>query len=108
MRKVLLGQVGVDSGQLMVSDPCYVKYFEDRDDGPQEFTKGDNGYSYTGACSTTLYEDDQGGELGNGMGVVFSSGFGDGAYDVHAYLDEIDGWGERVVKVEITLIGEEA
>ena len=27
MRKVKIGTAGVDSGQLMVSDPCYVKDF---------------------------------------------------------------------------------
>ena len=43
----------------------------------------------------------QGGELGNGRGVVFSTGIGDGSYPVYAYLGEIDGFGERVLKVEI-------
>ena len=48
-----------------------------------------------------------GGELGNSSGVVFSSGFGDGCYDVYAYTKDIEGWGNRVCKVEIVLIDPE-
>ena len=28
MNKVLIGKVGVDSGGLMVTDPCYIKQFK--------------------------------------------------------------------------------
>jgi hypothetical protein len=151
MKKVYLGHVGVDSGQLMITDPCYVRHFntdypEDvriyrhKDDPDktlqfgvdftnyQDMIEGhngqcmnqlladglyievprplDNSFSLKGASSTTLNY--FGGMLQNGMAAVFQSGFGDGSYDVHAYVDEIDGWGERVTKVEITLIEEEA
>ena len=51
--------------------------------------------------------ENQGGELGNSLGVVFSSGFGDGCYDVYAYTKDIKGWGNRVCKVEIVLIDPE-
>ena len=34
MRKVRLGKVGVDSGQLMITDPCYVRHFNT--DYPQD------------------------------------------------------------------------
>ena len=146
MRKVRLGKVGVDSGQLMITDPCYVRHFntdypqdiriyQHKDDPKktlqfkvdfnsyQEMISGhmgmtmnqlldegiyveqekptDNSYSLAGACSTTIT--DFGGELGNGLGAVFQSGLGDGSYDVVAYIEEIDGWGERITKVEITL-----
>jgi hypothetical protein len=37
MQKKLLGHVGVDSGQLMVTDPCYVRQFVNN-----EFTTGDH------------------------------------------------------------------
>ena len=66
----------------------------------------DTSYSLKGASSTTL--NSFGGALQNGMAAVFQSGLGDGGYDVHAYVDELDGWGQRVFKVEITLIEEEA
>ena len=31
MKKIFLGNVGVDSGQLMITDPCYVNDFESND-----------------------------------------------------------------------------
>jgi len=31
MEKIFLGNVGVDSGQLMITDPCYVNDFESND-----------------------------------------------------------------------------
>ena len=36
----------------------------------------DYSYSYHGACTQTCMNENQGGELGNSLGVVFSSGFG--------------------------------
>lgn len=100
MKKVKIGTAGVDSGQLMVSDPCYVKDFISNE-VDFDNKKNDNSYSYNGACHQTLNNETQGGELGNGLGVVFSTGIGDGSYPVYAYLGEIDGFGERVLKVEI-------
>lgn len=41
------------------------------------------------------------------MGVAFSSGMGDGLYDVYATYADVGGWGERVTKVEIILIDDE-
>ena len=34
MLKTLIGKVGVDSGQLMVTDPCYLDRFENNDYKP--------------------------------------------------------------------------
>ena len=48
---------------------------------------------------TTLHG--HGGELERGRGVVSNLGIGDGGYPVYAYIGEIDGWGERVLKVEV-------
>jgi hypothetical protein len=39
-----------------------------------------------------------------GAGVVSRTGLGDGYYPVYATLREIDGWGERVTKLEIVFI----
>ena len=33
--KIKLGNVGVDSGQLMVTDPCYVKIFKNNEFDPK-------------------------------------------------------------------------
>jgi hypothetical protein len=42
----------------------------------------------------------------SGLAVAFSSGLGDGVYDVYITSADISGWGRRNVKVEIELISE--
>lgn len=155
MHRTLLGHVNVDSGQLMVTDPCYLSNFHNNDFNPKTkymnvrdnkkivvhpddffnyeedmiegynknmntlikeglFVKledeelADTSYSYNGSCSVTCYSLNQGGELGNGRGVSFSSGFGDGSYPVYAYYEKVDGWGMRIKKVEIEFFTDEA
>lgn len=82
----LVGHCGVDSGQIMLSDPCYVKDFRDEMSEGGKF-EGDlpepYPYTYNGACSATLQGDLGGGQLGKSMGVVVSSGYGDGIYPVY-------------------------
>jgi len=169
-REVKLGVVGVDSGQLMVCDPCYLEdewgrgnsnrpsnrsIYKDIETGerwtyapglkPPEGVKSFPGsydtpipecgglrpnelissqrwveeeyhppswrgeFSYDGCCELTSH--DEGGQLNfkmghAGAGVVFSSGLGDGVYDVYAIIEDMDVWGERVVSVRIDLVGE--
>jgi hypothetical protein len=162
--RVLLGHVGVDSGQLMVCDPCYLEsewqkekgddvmdsisdlsQFKDKatgvvfsypfnwtapyphGDGKMNFNEAyKNGlftehipdhlieqakeFSYVGCCANTIHG--FGGQLhytkGHaGAGVVFSSGLGDGFYEVWATIGEVKGWGKRVKKVEIILVDED-
>jgi hypothetical protein len=97
LRKELIGHVGVDSGQLMIVDPCYV----DSHWVKEEFAgdHGSNTFSYNGACQTTVNR--QFGELVIGMtsAVVFSSGYGDGVYPVYGYFNEDN----RIVKVTIIM-----
>ena len=135
-----IGEVGVDSGMLMITDPCYVSNFKD-DRAPNrnivvdtvtgikwQFCYGgepdagcsrmpgtydgilpgtnmtfnaalaagrlrelpkpdpDNEYSYRGCCDITCSQPYAGGlkfAMGHmGQGVVFSSGYGDGVYEV--------------------------
>ena len=151
MKKIKLGEVGVDSGQLMITDPCYLDYFvnDDYQDCRRyqnkktnkvlqyakdfsnyeeiipEYNKtmnqlnasgewealphpnaNDRSYSYNGSCMAT-HSEKQGGELGCGQGVSFSSGYGDGCYEVYAHIGDTDGFVERVHKVEIILIDDE-
>ena len=61
----------------------------------------DTSYSYNGSCSVTCYSLNQGGELGNGRGVSFCSGYGDGSYPVYAHYEDVNGWGRRIKKIEI-------
>jgi hypothetical protein len=42
-----------------------------------------------------------------GLGVVSRTGLGDGTYPVVAHFVDLDGWGERVSKLEIVFIGED-
>ena len=150
MWKKLLGHVGVDSGQLMVTDPCYLNRFENNDYNPTRkyvcvtdkkkiiewprdfynyeddiidgYNKNmntlikdklfiqvkdeiiDSSYSFVGACHQSSKTENQGGELGNGLGLSFATGYGDGAYPVYAYYEESESWGKRVKKIEIEFI----
>ena len=150
LKNRILGFVSVDSGQIMLGDPCYLRDWKDTPyndvrmynlviDGlvidtltyPTDFSNyeaiipdycktmnqllrddthtfeevkqppsGD--YSYQGACEATTTEA-QGGELGDGLAVCTSTGYGDGMYPVIATYNE-DG---RVAAVEIKFIPEE-
>lgn len=83
MTKKLLGNCGVDSGQLIIGDPCY---FKDWKDGEWN----DHNSHYGQACELTL------GKRGGGQmtitgiagdGVVFGTG-GDGNFPVYGHYNE--------------------
>jgi hypothetical protein len=89
---VLLGHTWVDSGQLVITDPCYLS-----DWAGHEFGEENPGeYSFAGACTATLTG--PGGVIGGhaadgetvdeGRGVVFGTGWGDGSYPVYAKIEE--------------------
>lgn len=108
-RTVCIGYCAVDSGQILITDPGYLDGW-----GEQGFGEGHIGqYSYGGACATTLAEHKHPiGQLEfpsgvSGAGVVSRTGLGDGYYPVYATLCEIDGWGERVTKLEIVFIDDD-
>ena len=153
MSKKLLGHVGVDSGQLMVTDPCYLNRFKTNEYNPTRkyvsvtdkkkiiewprdfynyeddiidgYNKNmntlikdklfiqvkdeiiDSSYSFVGACHQSSKTENQGGELGNGLGLSFSTGFGDGHYPVYAYYEDVNGWGRRIKKIEIEFFTDE-
>jgi hypothetical protein len=97
---VLAGTFGVDSGQAMVGDPCYLDQWKTNvgEDWNLEGKVGD--YSYQGASATTI--ENNYGELGISTAVVFSTGYGDGLYPVYVKLNN-DG---RVSKVVIDFEGD--
>lgn len=104
MIKKLIGYCGVDSGQLIVCDPCYLSDWKDTEEISAK--KGKKGYpfTYAGACSATLEENEGGqlvNEIGAEVGVAVSSGFGDGVYPVYAHIKDEGKFGKRVKKVEI-------
>lgn len=162
MRRVKLGIVGVDSGQLIIADPCYIDSEWEKNDEfkdirrykdsilnrefeygkdfahfevvipecegktpniliqegrweevevPEKIAKKGK-FSYAGCCETTIGHPNHGGQLDYklghpGAGVVFSSGFGDGTYEVWAIIDDYAEWGERIKEVRIKLIDED-
>lgn len=78
-----IGYVGVDSGQVMITDPCYLHDWK-----ADNFTeKGDRlDYSYSGACNATLGENG-GNAIGSGtQGVASRTAYGDGCYPVYQIL----------------------
>lgn len=98
----LIGRFGVDSGQAMVGDPCYLDNWKNwnRDETPFEnYEKAKYEYSYLGACNATLT--DGYGVLGHGSAVAFNTGYGDGSYPVFAKIE--DG---RVMKIVIDFEGD--
>lgn len=89
MTRKLIGSVGVDSGQVMIVDPCYV--LEDDFQPDSEPT----GLPYDECCRITLGEEGAG--LTSFEGVVSSTAYGDGCYPVYATIGS-DG---RILSLEI-------
>ena len=102
MTKVLLGKFGVDSGQVLIIDPCYVD-----SEWKQNSKKGtglDDG-TYGDCCRLTLSKK-QGGVLKykmghKGLGVVSSTGYGDGEYPVYAIISDEGKFGKRIKELRI-------
>lgn len=112
----LIGYCAVDSGQVMITDPSYITYWDDKAEFGDPVAEGH--FSYPGACNRTL-SDKSAGQLNfplghAGAGVVASAGYGDGYYPVYAtYISE---WADeactelidrRVAKLEIVFIDDE-
>jgi hypothetical protein len=99
---IRLGGAGVDSGQLLVVDPCYLKRWRDGEvetaqtDGAWRVTNaGANDYA---ACCAATLGPTRGGEAGEG--VAFRSGYGDGRYDIFGRIE-----GGVVTRVVVDLDG---
>lgn len=91
---VKIGEVWVDSGQVMIVDPCYLGDWKDDGlvDGKTEGT-----FDYSGACAVTLSVG--AGQLDHGA-VVSSTLCGDGSYPVYAEME-----GNRVRSLTIRFDG---
>jgi len=121
MNKIItkeIGIVGVDSGQILICDPCYIdsEWKKTKNDDDIFNKKFDGEFSYAGCCQATLKdkEGDEGGQLNfalghAGAGVAMTSGFGDGGYPVIAKIknygtDEEPDW--RVKEAVIKFIAD--
>jgi hypothetical protein len=99
-----LGVVGVDSGQLMVCDPCYLESEWNCPKDRADITQAPAGeFSYGGCCGATLGPRGAGQlnyRLGHaGAGVVWSSGYGDGVYPVYGRRNRAG----QIVEVKIVM-----
>ena len=94
----LVGHVSVDSGQVMIVDPCYVLDGE-YDVAPEHDPSDHKQCAYGHPCAVTLSDKRHGEFFAKGFGtaVASSSGYGDGNYPVYAVKNE-DG---RVVELTI-------
>lgn len=94
-----IGYVGVDSGSLMIGDPCYL---DDQDDwNPELYDKWIVGK----LCETDVVAV-QINEMCRAQAVAFESGFGDGVYEVRALIKDFGDLGKRIKEVRIMLIPE--
>ena len=99
-----IGSFGVDSGQAMVGDPCYLEEWEpwvSEIDNFDDHVNKAGEYGYLGACNATLGTGY--GELGQSKAVVFTTGYGDGYYPVYAQFND-EG---RISKIVIDFLGED-
>jgi len=98
--KKLIGHCGVDSGQLLIVDPCYLNQWKDGEFHPK--TKKIKN-SYDEACKITCNTKESAGEMiisgAFGTGIVFASGYGDGEYPVYATYNK----DKRIIKIEINM-----
>ncbi len=100
-----IGEVAVDSGQLMVTDPCYIDDEWKREQFVRERETTEEAlynYSYDGACNATLNGEGHGQlafQMGHaGAGVAFQTAWGDGIYGV--YAEKHDG---HIVRVYVNV-----
>jgi len=91
-REVEIGTVGVDSGTLLLIDPCYLKYIKelregDFEEGWQKFCKNTLFPMHNYEISADTIAD----------GVVFTTAYGDGGFPVVATVDDEN----RILKIEV-------
>jgi hypothetical protein len=99
----LLGHATVDSGQLLLTDPCYIDS-EWQGNGQAQRHKHEFSYGGSGKQAGSAA---QGGQLDlrrtHGSAVAVSTGMGDGQYPVFASIDEATG---RVSSVTVVFMDE--
>lgn len=100
-----VGSVGVDSGQLMIIDPCYI---DSTWDSKPTKKGGHHSKSYKEICDVTLGTPPCGPVLSypksvTGLGFAFSTFWGDGEYSIY---ETRNSQGE-LLKMEIVLASED-
>lgn len=91
-----VAEVGVDSGGLVLIDPCYLRNEED-------MSKWYDREYCTEEAMKKLVKPIQ-----DGLGVTMHSGYGDGCYNVFVrYTPEGGPWGKRVAAMKVVFVEEE-
>ena len=105
MLRLRIGSVSVDSGQIIIVDPCYLRDFESNE--YERDIKQIGNFSYSGSCNTTQTPEsagplDHSDIFGHtfSAAVASSTGYGDGEYEVFATYTADD----RIAKLEIIFI----
>jgi hypothetical protein len=103
MTEKLIGHIGVDSGQMLLCDPCYIDSMWKKKDVPNfnDLSDFEGEFNYLGAAHATLSEKSVG-ILDNGIGAVCSTGWGDGSYPVYVTYE-----GNRISEMRIVFMSEE-
>jgi hypothetical protein len=109
VRRVKVGYVSVDSGQVIIVDPCHL---HDGKPGPGGLQHSSRGWKYeqhyeecrratTGGIDDRTGEARRAGSVLDGSAVASSTGWGDGTYPVYATILD-----DRVLKLEIKFADE--
>lgn len=93
LKRKLLGYAGVDSGQILIVDPCYLSEWKDGEFHPTDTDPKNIIANHYNTCCHTTMSKNQGGEIlvsgVGGFGVCCSSGSGDGSYPIYAEYTNI-------------------
>lgn len=92
-----IGYVGVDSGSLMIGDPCYLD--DDTYWNPELYDKWICGRLCEDGVKSVEID-----ELCMHQAVAFESGYGDGVYEVKALIKDCGDFGKRIKEVRVILI----
>jgi len=105
MAKQLVGHIEVDTGLCWIGNPCYILHAK-----PFPKALGKDWGEFVGTIleggvypTMKSFNYDLGHE---GLGVIVSTGLGDGTYPVYAEVEEIPGWGTKIKSVTIEFISE--
>ena len=90
--KKLIGNITVDSVQIIVVDPCYLKDYKAND----YVKKEDNDFSYNNICHLTIQNKHQLRQGDWNFAIASNTGYGDGTYPVYAEKDK-DGTVKKII-----------
>ena len=109
MERIKVGEVGVDTGRIIVCDPSYIisQRIGERHEEIMEaqlktmLEANSQQEAVDLAAVDPLYYTLPYLMGHEGAAVVVHSGIGDGGYPVYAWIDDMENWGRRVVRLEV-------